>query len=78
MERFGRAPQHRPGGFSELAQLDLEGRVDLLVICADVMHYLEVEDLERGLPALVTLTRRPRLLELLTSDEEVEGDQSWR
>ena len=44
------------------------------MICADVLHYLEVDELERGLPALVRLTGGLAYLELLTDQEEVEGD----
>ena len=74
VKRFGARRNIVQGGFTELTELGLEGPFDL-VICADVLHYLEAEDLERGLPALVTLTGGLAYLELLTSDEEVEGDQ---
>ena len=53
--------------------MNLGGPFDL-VVCADVLHYLEADELERGLPALVNLTAGLAYLELLTSDEEVEGD----
>lgn len=74
VKRFGNRRNIVQGGFPELAQLDLDGPVDL-VICADVLHYLEVEELESGLPALVTLTGGLAYLEILTDQEEVEGDQ---
>ncbi len=72
--RFGRRRNIVQGGFTDLAQLDLAGPFDL-VVCADVLHYLEVDDLVRGLPALVALTGGLAYLELLTDQEEVEGDQ---
>jgi SAM-dependent methyltransferase len=74
VKRFGARRNIVKGAFSDLAQLDLGGPFDL-VVCADVMHYLELDELEGGLPALVDLTAGLAYLELLTSDEEVEGDQ---
>ena len=74
VKRFGKRRNIMQGGFAELKQLDVGGPFDL-VVCADVLHYLEVDDLERGLPALVTLTGGLAYLELLTDQEEVEGDQ---
>ena len=56
-----------------MPHLDLGGPFDL-VICADVLHYLEEHDLEAGLPALVRHTRGLAYLELLTSEEEIDGD----
>ncbi len=72
--RFGRRRNIAQGAFADLPQLGLGGPFDL-VICADVMHYLEEEELAAGLPALVGLTGGLAYLELLTSNEEVEGDQ---
>lgn len=72
--RYGRSRDIVPGGFADLPRLDLAGPFDL-VICADVLHYLGEEELERGLPALVERTGGAAYLELLTSAEEVEGDR---
>ena len=74
VQRFGKRRNIVQGGFTDLAQLDLGGPFDL-VICADVLHCLEMDELAKGLPALVSLTGGLAYLELLTSDEEVEGDQ---
>ncbi len=74
VKRFGARRNIVQGGLTDLHGLDLEGPFDL-VICADVLHYLEVDELERGLPALVTVTGGLAYLELLTDQEEVEGDQ---
>ena len=71
--RYGRSRGIVRGGFGDLARLDLGGPFDL-VVCADVLHYLEAEEIERGLPALVALAGGAAYLELLTSAEEVEGD----
>jgi SAM-dependent methyltransferase len=73
VERFGRRRNILQGGFAELERLDLGGPFDL-VICADVLHYLEDDELAAGLPAVVRLTRGLAYLETLTAAEEVEGD----
>ena len=74
VKRFGARRNIVQGAFTDLAQLDIGGPFDL-VVCADVLHYLGVEELARGLPALVRQTAGLAYLELLTSDEEVAGDQ---
>lgn len=75
VERFGRRRNLVQGAFEDLARLPLCGRYDL-VICADVLHYLGDPELAAGLPTLVGATGGLAYLELLTSDEEVEGDRS--
>lgn len=72
--RFGKRRKLVQGAFADLPRLDLGGPFDL-VICADVMHYLDEWELREGLPALVRATGGLAYLELLTSDEEVDGDQ---
>ncbi len=74
VKRFGARRNIVQGGLTDLPGLELEGPFDL-VICADVIHYLDVEELVRGLPRLATLTEGLAYLELLTDQEEVEGDQ---
>lgn len=71
--RFGRRRGIVRGAFGELGKLDLGGPFDL-VVCADVLHYLEDDELDRGLPALVAATGGAAYLEVLTAAEEVEGD----
>lgn len=73
VERFGRRRNIVQGSFNDLEALDLGGPFDL-VICADVLHYVDEADLAAGMPALVRYTGGLAYLELLTSDEEVEGD----
>ena len=72
--RFGRRRGLVRGGWADLAALDLGGPFDL-VVCADVLHYLEDDEIDRGLPALVALTGGVAYLELLTAAEEIEGDR---
>jgi SAM-dependent methyltransferase len=74
VKRFGARRNIVQGAFTDLESLGLRGPFDL-VICADVIHYLEESELSAGLPALVRTTGGLAYLELLTSAEEVEGDQ---
>ncbi|HJW96052.1 MAG TPA: class I SAM-dependent methyltransferase [Thermoanaerobaculia bacterium] len=68
--RFGPTRNVRKGSF---ADLDVDRRYDL-VICSDVMHYLNERELKQGLPALVRATGGLAFLEVLTSEEEILGD----
>ena len=72
-ERFGRTRNIRRAGFGELGEAGLAGPFDL-VICADVLHYLADEELDRGLPALGRLVGGMAWLETLCREDEVEGD----
>lgn len=74
VERFGRRRNLIRGGFGELPELDLGGPFDL-VVCADVLHYVDDRELDRGLPALGAAVGGAAYLEVLTSAEAVEGDR---
>jgi len=63
----------RRGGLDELDTLGRR-RFDL-VICADVLHYLDAAAVRAALPALAARARGPLYLEVLTSAESVEGDR---
>jgi SAM-dependent methyltransferase len=63
----------RRGGLEDLGALG-RARFDL-VVCADVLHYLEARAVRAALPALVARARGPLYLEVLTSAEAVEGDR---
>jgi SAM-dependent methyltransferase len=70
VERFGTARNVRKGSFAEL---DVDRRFDL-VICSDVLHYLQEREIKRGLPALVRATGGMAFLEVLTTEEDIMGD----
>src|SRR5436305_13947925 len=70
LERFGSARNIRKGSF---ADLDVDRRFDL-VICSDVLHYLNEREIRSGLPALVRATGGLAFLEVLTSEEDIVGD----
>ena len=70
VERFGAARNIRKGSFTDL---NVDRRFDL-VICSDVLHYLDERDIRSGLPALVRATGGVAYLEVLTTEEDIVGD----
>ncbi|MDQ6800127.1 MAG: class I SAM-dependent methyltransferase [Acidobacteriota bacterium] len=73
VEQFGASRNVRCGAFGEIGALHIRERFDL-VVCADVMHYLQDDEIRRGLPAIVRLIRGAAFFEVLTREEEVMGD----
>ena len=61
--------------FSDFAQLRPCPPVDLLV-CSDVMHYLPLKELDRGLPGLAELCGGVAFLEAFAREDETEGDDA--
>src|SRR5215216_5776454 len=51
LQRFGAARNIRRGSFGDLGHMRLRKRVDLIV-CADVLQYVETRDIEPGLRAI--------------------------
>jgi SAM-dependent methyltransferase len=60
--------------FGDFAQLRPCPPVDLLV-CSDVLHYLPVRELDRGLPGLAALCGGVAFLETFTREDRAEGDE---
>ncbi|QQR76212.1 MAG: class I SAM-dependent methyltransferase [Holophagales bacterium] len=75
--RFGARRNLRLVSFADLPDLDLPSRdrgpFDL-VVCSDVLHYLEEDEIHAGLPALSRLTGGVAHLAALCAEDEVEGD----
>jgi SAM-dependent methyltransferase len=71
--RFGKSRHIRRGTFGGLAQLALRGPFDLIV-CADVLQYVETPDIERGLRAVRRLLGGVAYLETFTTHDDMEGD----
>lgn len=71
--RFGAERNIRKAAFGELATLRLRRQFDL-VVCADALHYVADDEIRRGLPELVALTRGALYLEILTKEDEIIGD----
>ena len=59
--------------FEDFAQLRPCPPVDLLV-CSDVLHYLSLRELDRGLPGLAELCGGVAFLECFARGDEAEGD----
>lgn len=72
--RYGRTRQLHHASFGEFAQLRPCPPVDLLV-CSDVLHYLDTRELDRGLPALADLCSGVAFLETFTARDAAEGDE---
>ncbi len=73
VERYGAARNIRYGTFAELDLHVFEEPFDL-VVCSDVLHYLDRREIVAGLPALAELTDGVAFLEVFTRSDDVEGD----
>ncbi len=77
VRRFGKSRGIRLGDFGALGNLKFRGRFDLIV-CCDVLQYVNGADLRTGLNALVPLLRGVTYLEAYTVDDAIEGDRhAW-
>lgn len=72
--RYGRARNLHFAQFADFAHLRPCEPVDLL-ICSDVLHYLDTRELDQGLPALAELCAGVAFLETFTRRDGAEGDQ---
>ena len=72
--RYGRARNLHPARFGDFAHLRPCPPVDLLV-CSDVLHYLDTRELLRGLPGLAALCGGVAFLEVFTAEDAIEGDR---
>jgi len=63
----------RQARFGDLPTLRIKERFDL-VVCADVLHYLDEKEIRRGLRALVPLARGVLFFEVLTREDDIVGD----
>ena len=70
VERFGAIR----ASFGDLPLLKIRERFDL-VVCADVLHYLDDDEIRRGFPTLVRLMRGAAYLEALTREDDIVGDK---
>jgi predicted TPR repeat methyltransferase len=71
--RYGARRNLHRASFADFAQLRPCAPVDLLV-CSDVMHYLDTSELDRGLPGLAELCGGVAFLETFTGEDETDGD----
>lgn len=74
VERFGAERNLRAGSFQELGYHVFDEPFDL-VVCADVLHYLDDDAIRLGLPALEERCGGVALLETFTAEDDPEGDR---
>lgn len=72
VSRFGRARNVRKAAFGDVGDL-VDGRYDL-IICSDVLHYVDAPELERGLAAVAGVLQGVAFLEVLTKEDLPCGD----
>ncbi len=72
--RHGRSRNVHLARFGDFDTLRPCAPVDLLV-CSDVLHYLETRELDRGLPGLAALCGGVAFLETFTARDAAEGDE---
>ncbi len=73
VSRHGRRRQLHLAAFGDFEYLRPCPPADLLV-CSDVMHYLEARELDRGLPGLADLCGGVAFLETFTREDGIDGD----
>lgn len=71
VQRFGAERNIRKGTFGDLRSV--QSAFDL-VVCSDVLHYIEERELDRGLPELARITEGLAFIEVLTSEDDIVGD----
>jgi SAM-dependent methyltransferase len=72
--RYGRARNIRRGSLATLTDVRLPRAVDL-VVCADVLQYVETSEIERGLKTIRRILRGVAYIESFTTDDAMEGDR---
>lgn len=78
VRRYGRRRNIRLGTLGGVGRLGLHGPFDLIV-CSDVLQYLETTELRRGLRALRRLSRGVLWLDTYTTTDEFIGDRDgWQ
>ena len=73
--RYGRSRRLHRARFADFATLRPCPPADLLV-CSDVLHYLDTREIDRGLPGLAALCGGVAYLETFTREDAIEGDRA--
>jgi SAM-dependent methyltransferase len=71
--RYGARRNLHLARFADFAHLRPCAPADL-VVCSDVLHYLDVREIDRGLPGLAELCGGIAFLETFAREDEAEGD----
>jgi SAM-dependent methyltransferase len=74
VRRYGKRRGIRRGTVGRLSALELRGDFDLIV-CADVLQYVERDDVARGLREMRRLLRGVAYIEAFTTADSMEGDR---
>lgn len=74
VRRYGRRRNIGLARFGDLAQLRFDWRFDLIV-CSDVLHYLQAAELRRGLSGFGELLEGLAFLEVYTARDDPDGDR---
>jgi SAM-dependent methyltransferase len=74
VRRYGRSRNIGLARFGDLAELRFERRFDLIV-CSDVLHYLQAAELRRGLSGFGELLEGLAFLEVYTARDDPDGDR---
>lgn len=74
VERFGESRNLFRGSLLTLSEFAFEEPFDL-VVCADVLHYLDKKAVLQGMEELAQLVGGVALLEVFTDQDPVEGDR---
>jgi SAM-dependent methyltransferase len=78
VSRFGRRRNIRLGTLGTVGRLGLSRSFDL-VVCSDVLHYLPISDVRRGLAALRRLAGGVLWLDAFTAEDDFVGDrEGWQ
>jgi SAM-dependent methyltransferase len=75
LERFGASRNIQRGTLGTLASLGFDRGIDLIV-CADVLQYVETRDVERGLRTIRRLLHGIAYIEAFTTEDAMEGDHA--
>ena len=73
VSRFGKSRNIRKASFADLPQLDLGTTYDL-VICSDVLHYVDEASIPAGIAAINRFAHGAAYIEVLTKEDDVIGD----
>lgn len=73
VRQFGKTRNIRRASFGELPSLQLARKFDL-VVCSDVLHYVEDEEIKNGLREIARLCEGIAFLEVLTKEDDIVGD----
>jgi SAM-dependent methyltransferase len=74
VERYGESRNIRRGAFGDLDRMRLPRSVDL-VVCADVLQYVDTRGVTRGLRAIQRILGGVAYIESFTTNDAMEGDR---